>query len=86
MIANMGKVDSSMKMGSGIKVISSRIKLRVKVKSTTMMVLFIKEFFLTTNQMDEARKFMQMVLNLWGNLYKAKRNKVNSAGLMGQNT
>lgn len=75
-----------MKMGSGIKVISFRIKLRVKVKSTTMMVLFIKEFFLTTNQMDEARKFMQMVLNLWGNLYKAKRSKVNSAGLMGQNT
>ena len=53
-----------MKMGSGIKVISFRIKLRVKVKSTTMMVLYTKVFFLTTNQMDEARKFMQMVLNL----------------------
>ena len=75
-----------MKMENGIKVISSRIKLKVKVKFTTMMVLYTKEFFLTTNQMDEARRFMQMVLNLWGNLFKVKRSKGNSAGLMGQNT
>ena len=64
MIANMGKVDSSMKTGSGIKVISSRIKLKVKVKSTTMMALYIREFFLITSLTDEAKKFMQMVLNL----------------------
>ena len=71
---------------SGIKEISSRIKLKAKVKFTTMMDLFIRECFLTISQMEEAKKYMLMGLNLLGNLFKAKSSKVNSSGLTGQNT
>lgn len=85
-IASMGEGDSSMKMVSGIREISSRIKLKVKVKSTTMMDLFTKECFLTINPMEEVKRYMLMGQSLLGNSRKDKNSKVNSAGLTDQNT